>query len=97
MAIDLKQLNMPKESFDLITAMDGFEHLRDPEGATDRTAAALKSGGLLYGRFAREPDDSRPQHIVADFEPVFRRLRALGFKQIWEDDWVWDHQVFQKP
>ncbi len=54
-------------------------------------------GGFLYGRFACREDDERPQHIVHDFEPAFERLRALGFSLVWEDEWLWGHQVFQKP
>ncbi len=94
--IDLKAGAMPAESFDLITAMDVFEHLSDPAGAIDEIERALAPGGFLYGRFALEDDDLRPQHIVRDFEPVFRRLGALGFVRVWEDEWLWGHQVFQK-
>jgi SAM-dependent methyltransferase len=95
--VDLKARAMPAESFDLITAMDVFEHVVDGAVAVDQIAGALAAGGYVYGRFAAEPDDVRPQHIAHDFEPVFQRFRALGFEKVWEDEWLWGHQVFQKP
>lgn len=95
--IDLKQAGLPSGAFDLVTAMDVFEHLVDPVGAVDQISEALSPRGFLFGRFACREDDERPQHIVRDFAPVFQRLRALGFVQLWEDEWLWGHQVFQKP
>ncbi len=95
--VDLKASAMPSESWDLITAMDVFEHLVDPAEAVDQIAASLAPGGFLYGRFAMDADDVRPQHIVHDFGPVYQRLRSHGFTQVWEDGWLWGHQVFQKP
>ncbi len=95
--LDLKRMALPNGAFDLVTAMDVFEHLVDPVVAIDQISDALKPRGFLYGRFACREDDDRPQHIVRDFEPVFQRLSALGFVQVWEDEWLWGHTVFQKP
>jgi len=94
--IDLKERPLPPSAFDFITAMDVWEHLVDPVAAVDQIAGTLRTGGFLYGRFALEPDDDRPQHLVRDFEPVFQRLQVLGFTQVWEDDWLWGHRVYQK-
>ncbi len=94
--LDLKERPLPQAAFDFVTAMDVWEHLVDPVAAVDQIAGTLSTGGFLYGRFALEPDDDRPQHLVHDFEPVFQRLHALGFEQVWEDDWLWGHRVFQK-
>jgi mycofactocin glycosyltransferase len=94
--LDLKEHPLPDSAFDFITAMDVWEHLVDPVAAVDQIAAALHPGGYLYGRFALEADDDRPMHIVRDFEPVFERLHTLGFAQVWEDDWLWGHRVYQK-
>ena len=94
--IDLKAHELPADAFDVITTMDVFEHLADPEGAVDDLARALKPGGYIFGRFAAEPDSQRPQHIVFDFEPTFRRLAALGFAEVWKDEWLWGHRVFRK-
>ena len=94
--IDLKDAALPPDAFDMITAMDVFEHLSDPVKAVDHLAIALKHGGFLFGRFAAEPDSDRPQHIVFDFGPVLERLTVQGFTQTWRDEWLWGHQAFQK-
>ena len=94
--IDLKEAKLPENAFDIVTAMDVFEHLVDPVEALDSIHRALKPGGYLFGRFAAEEDESHPQHIVLDFAPAFARLAELGFKEVWRDEWLWGHQVFQK-
>ena len=93
---DLKSSGLPSQSFDIVTAMDVFEHLADPAEAVETLATALRPGGFLFGRFGDEPNEERPLHVVQDFAPSFRRLRELGFVQVWEDQWLWGHQVFQK-
>jgi 2-polyprenyl-3-methyl-5-hydroxy-6-metoxy-1,4-benzoquinol methylase len=95
-AIDLKVAPLPSSAFDLITAMDVFEHLVDPVETVGRLWGALKPGGFLYARIHAESDEDRPQHIAQDFGPTFERMRALGFSQVWQDEWLWGHQVFQK-
>ena len=57
----------------------------------------LKPGGYIYGRFAGDETDDRPQHIVHDFKPVFDHFARLGCREVFRDDWIWGHQVFQKP
>jgi len=94
--IDLKESLLPEGAFDFVTAMDVFEHLVDPVGTVQSLDRALKPGGYIYGRFAAEEDPDRPQHIVRDFRPVFERFAKLGFKEVFRDDWLWGHQVFQK-
>jgi mycofactocin glycosyltransferase len=93
---DLKLSGLPSQAFDFITAMDVFEHLSDPVEAAEQLWKALKPGGFLYARISPEPDEKRPQHIIEDFEPTFERMRALGFVEVWRDEWLWGHQVFQK-
>ncbi len=94
---DLKTSTLPHTAFDMITAMDVFEHLADPVETVERLAVSLRPGGLIYGRFHAEHDDDRPLHVVGDFGPTLRRLHELGFNQVWHDEWLWGHQVFQKP
>jgi 2-polyprenyl-3-methyl-5-hydroxy-6-metoxy-1,4-benzoquinol methylase len=94
--IDLKLSGLPSQAFDVITAMDVFEHLSEPVEVVETLWKALKPGGYLYARISPEPDEDRPQHIVHDFEPTFERMRALGFAEVWRDEWLWGHQVFQK-
>ncbi len=94
--IDLKQAPRPTTKFDFITAMDVFEHLVDPVGTVDLLYDWLKPGGFVYGRFASEVDRDRPQHIIHNFQPVFDRFAELGFIEVFRDEWLWGHQVFQK-
>jgi 2-polyprenyl-3-methyl-5-hydroxy-6-metoxy-1,4-benzoquinol methylase len=94
--IDLKVCGLPSQTFDFVTAMDVFEHLVDPVEAVERLWDALKPGGFLYARISAESDEERPQHIVQDFGPTFARMQTLGLVQVWQDEWLWGHQVFQK-
>jgi 2-polyprenyl-3-methyl-5-hydroxy-6-metoxy-1,4-benzoquinol methylase len=94
--IDLKFSGLPSQAFDVITAMDVFEHLSDPLEAIETLWKALKPGGFLYARIAAEPDEERPHHIVQDFGPTLERMRALGLVEVWRDEWLWGHQIFQK-
>ncbi|MHC1728450.1 MAG: class I SAM-dependent methyltransferase [Syntrophobacteraceae bacterium] len=94
--IDLKERKLPEDSFDFITAMDVFEHLVDPVATVGELEKALKKGGFLFGRFHAEMDKDRPHHIVLDFEPTLRELKARGFERIWQDKWLWGHEIFQK-
>lgn len=95
--IDLKTEHVPHSAYDIITAMDVFEHLVDPVTAVEQLWSALRPGGFLFGRFHGDIDPERPQHIVSDFRPTFARIRELGFVEVWKDEWLWGHQVFRKP
>lgn len=94
--IDLKTTRLPDGTFDIVTAMDVFEHLVDPVRTVDELSMAMTSGGLLFGRFHSEPDEDRPHHIIHDFRPTLGRLEELGFVEVWRDEWLWGHQVFRK-
>ncbi|MGE5443960.1 MAG: class I SAM-dependent methyltransferase [Ignavibacteriales bacterium] len=94
--IDLKTSGLPNKTFDVVTAMDVFEHLFDPVRAVEELWKALRPGGFLLGRFHSEPNDDRAGHIVRDFGPTFERMKELGFVEVWRDEWLWGHQVFQK-
>jgi 2-polyprenyl-3-methyl-5-hydroxy-6-metoxy-1,4-benzoquinol methylase len=94
--IDLKAQQLPANAYDFVTAMDVFEHLTDPLETVDALASSIRLGGCLFGRFAAEQDDLRPQHIVRDFAPTLARLRERGFEEVWRDSWLWGHQLFQK-
>jgi hypothetical protein len=95
--VDLKRSSLPPASFDLVLAMDVFEHLVDPVDAAERLWAALRPGGVLLARIHAEDDAERPHHIVRDFGPTFARMEALGFAETWRDGWLWGHQLFEKP
>ncbi|MBI3758028.1 MAG: class I SAM-dependent methyltransferase [Deltaproteobacteria bacterium] len=87
---------LPDASFDMILAMDVFEHLVDPVDAIERLWRALRPSGLFFGRIQVEDAGTHPQHIVRDFEPTFARMRELGLVEIWRDTWLWGHRLFQK-
>jgi SAM-dependent methyltransferase len=72
---DLKTRDLPSESFDVVTAMDVFEHLADPVEAVEKLWNVLRPGGFLFGRFDAEPNEDRPLHVIQDFGPTFRCLR----------------------
>src|SRR3989442_13406277 len=76
--VDLKTANLPADAFDLVTAMDVFEHLVDPVETVDRLAATLKSAGVLYPTRGAHARHDRPQPTVPHFGPTFARLKALG-------------------
>jgi 2-polyprenyl-3-methyl-5-hydroxy-6-metoxy-1,4-benzoquinol methylase len=94
--IDLKTDSLPTNRFDFITAMDVFEHLVDPVATAEQVCAALRPGGILFGRFHVDPQDTHLTHIVKDFAPMFARMRELRVNQVWHDRWLWGHQAFQK-
>jgi 2-polyprenyl-3-methyl-5-hydroxy-6-metoxy-1,4-benzoquinol methylase len=94
--IDLKTSTLPEAGFDFITAMDVFEHLVDPVDAVQTISRALKPQGFLMGRFHAELDEDRPHHVTLDFSPTFRALEALGFVEVWRDEWLWGHQIFSR-
>jgi len=94
--LDLKTDRLPPARYDIVTAMDVWEHLVDPVATVDQIAEAIAPGGFLFGRFAAQPDPNYPQHIVTDFEQTFKRLADRGFAEVWRDQWLWGHQVFQK-
>jgi mycofactocin glycosyltransferase len=94
--LDLKEKGLPDGAFDMVCAMDVFEHLADPVGTVDALWRSMKPRGFLYGRFHAEQDEDRPHHIVQDFQPTLERLNELGFREVWRDEWLWGHQVFQK-
>jgi mycofactocin glycosyltransferase len=95
-SIDLKTSKLPDDTFDIITAMDVFEHLVDPTRAVEQLWLSLKTGGFLFGRFHAECDVGHPQHIITDFSRTLARMRELGLAEVWRDEWLWGHQVFQK-
>jgi len=94
--IDQKTTRLPASSYDIVTAMDVWEHLVDPVATVDEIAESIAPGGFLFGRFAAEVDPKYPQHIVTDFAPTFERLAERGFVEVWRDEWLWGHQAFQK-
>jgi len=94
--VDLNTTSLPEAGFDMILAMDVFEHLVEPVEVAERLWRALKPGGLLFARIHAETDPSHPQHIAEDFDPTFTRMEELGFVERWRDRALWGHLLFQK-
>jgi 2-polyprenyl-3-methyl-5-hydroxy-6-metoxy-1,4-benzoquinol methylase len=94
--VDLKDVPLPESSFEMILAMDVFEHLVDPVEVVQRLWRAMKPGGLLFARIHAAIDPSHPQHIVEDFGPTFARMEELGLVERWRDRALWGHLLFQK-
>ena len=93
--VDLTSASLPDGAFDMILAMDVFEHLVDPVAAVEQLSRALKQGGLLFARIHAEADPSHPQHVAEDFGPTFDRMAELGFVEKWCDRALWGHVLFQ--
>jgi mycofactocin glycosyltransferase len=94
---DLKTHSLPENAFDIITAMDVFEHLFDPVGTVETLWRSLRPGGLLFGRIQADADDNhRSGHIVTDFGPTHSRMNELGLREVWRDDWIWGHYCYEK-
>jgi 2-polyprenyl-3-methyl-5-hydroxy-6-metoxy-1,4-benzoquinol methylase len=95
---DSKVDELPSNSFDAITSMGTFEHLLDPADAVERLWDSLKLGGFLVGQFHLKPetDPNHPQHVVEDFAPMFKRMKDLGFVEVWRDNWFWGLVALQK-
>jgi 2-polyprenyl-3-methyl-5-hydroxy-6-metoxy-1,4-benzoquinol methylase len=94
--VDLKDMLLPESSFDMILAMDVFEHLVDPVEVVQQLWRAMKPEGLLFARIHAAVDPSHPQHIVEDFGPTFTRVEELGLVERWRDRALWGHLLLQK-
>jgi 2-polyprenyl-3-methyl-5-hydroxy-6-metoxy-1,4-benzoquinol methylase len=94
--LELSTKALPTASYDMILALDVFEHLVDPVGVIEQVWRALRPGGLFFGRIQVEDAGTHPQHIVRDFAPTFARMCELNFVEIWRDTWLWGHQLFEK-
>jgi 2-polyprenyl-3-methyl-5-hydroxy-6-metoxy-1,4-benzoquinol methylase len=94
--LDLNQTPLATAAFDMILAMDVFEHLVDPVATVESLWQALRPGGLFFARIQVEDTGTHPQHIVRDFGPTFARMQELGFVRTWQDTWLWGHQLFEK-
>jgi 2-polyprenyl-3-methyl-5-hydroxy-6-metoxy-1,4-benzoquinol methylase len=94
--VDLKDVPLPESSFEMILAMDVFEHLVDPVEVVQQLWRAMKPEGLLFARIHAAVDPSHPQHIVEDFGPTFTRMEELGLVERWRDRALWGHLLLQK-
>ena len=77
----------------LLAGLGSYTQCADVAEVRRRCEQAVTS---LKREWEDKPDEDRPHHIVHDFEPTFERMRVLDFYQVWRDEWLWGHQVFQK-
>jgi GT2 family glycosyltransferase/glycosyltransferase involved in cell wall biosynthesis/SAM-dependent methyltransferase len=60
---DAHQLPLPADHFDLVVAMNSFEHYRDPARVVEQLERVLKPGGLVFVRTAfLQPLHGAPDH-----------------------------------
>ena len=78
--INLNREELPKDTFDVVTAFDVLEHLPRPADTLRTLAASMKAGGLIALN-VEEPDARFPQHI-ATYEEVFSTVAAAGFHRL---------------
>jgi SAM-dependent methyltransferase len=76
----LREQSLPRERFDVVTAMDVMEHLPRPAAEIRRLGAALKIGGLFVFNARPGFDAQRPMHLLPTMYPVYRGLRGSGLR-----------------
>ena len=76
--IDLNRSSLPAERFDLISAVDVFEHLPDPALTMRQLGEALRIGGHLVFNYRAGKDPERPMHLLPSARPIERAVRRSG-------------------
>jgi SAM-dependent methyltransferase len=84
---DLQTIDLPPESFDLVVCWNVLEHLRHPDAAVIRLAAAVRPGGALV---IACPNPSSLRGLLARLSPqrshVWFYRRLLGVEGAGADD-----------
>lgn len=89
----------PSESFDLITALDLFEHIEDGEAFMAEVLRLLKPDGrvILMSPFqTKEPLDAGqfcPEHIFLYSESFIKEWFGEMFKSVVTDKWIHNHNI----
>ena len=78
--INLNREELPRDTFDVVTAFDVLEHLPRPAETLRALAASMKVGGLIALNL-EAPDARFPQHI-ATYEEVFCTVAVTGFHRL---------------
>jgi len=79
--IDLRRESLKPLHYDLISAVDVLEHVKDPLETLEELHAALAPSGILViNLIASPPDPERPFHLMRSKYPIRSRIRGLGFR-----------------
>lgn len=76
--IDLRRQALPEGQFDLISAIDVFEHLPEPGATVTSLARALRPGGTIFVHFPLGTDPSHPMHLWQSHDVVVSAAREIG-------------------
>jgi len=79
--INLNLRPLPRDRFDLATAVDVCEHLTDPQVEFGRIAESLKIGGAFVFNQRVGEDVERPMHILTTAAPILRSIRRNGLRE----------------
>lgn len=79
--INLNLRPLPRDRFDLVTAVDVCEHLTDPQAVFRRIAESLKIGGAFVFNQRLGEDAERPMHILTTAAPILRSIRRNGLRK----------------
>lgn len=76
--VDLRREALPEERFDLITAIDVFEHVPAPSATMTSLARALRPGGTIFLHVPVGPAPSHPMHLRESHDEVLSAAGANG-------------------
>jgi SAM-dependent methyltransferase len=79
--INLNREPLPRDRFDLATAVDVCEHLAAPGAEFKRIAQSLKVGGAFVFNQRTGEDERKPMHILTRAAPLLRSIRRSGLRE----------------
>lgn len=80
--IDIKQTELKKQGFDIITCFDVLEHTINPIKVLSTLRGLLNDSGILIINTPFKNDIDRPMHIVTS-QKILNYIRAVGFSYDW--------------
>lgn len=89
--INLDREELPKNTFEVVTALDVLEHLSRPANALNSIAASMKVGGLVAFNVTRS-DPAYPQHI-ASYEEIHSLVPAMGLRR---SRFIDNNEIFER-
>lgn len=78
--IDLNEVKLPDDAFDVVTAFDVLVHVPDFDETAGQLHRAIKSNGWLFANFdTRSRDEASSWHLHNNEFDLDRRLKRAGF------------------